>query len=86
MVSTKLLLIGAVLKTQAKDGMNVLSGLVIPLLELETLQGLDVFSPQNTSENKVFAVPVFLVGKLVRIAKAEFRFGYLYLLIVFSDC
>lgn len=66
----------------------MLSGLLILLLELETLQGLDVVSPQNTSEKKVFTVPVFLVGRLARIAKAEFRsrFGYLCQLIICSDC
>lgn len=73
---------------EAKGGMKVLSGLVIALLELETIQGLDVVSPQNTSEKKVFIVPVFLVWKLARAAKAEFRlrFGNLCQLIICSDC
>lgn len=49
----KLLLLVAAPKTEAKGGRVVLSGLVIPLLELETLQRPDVVSPQNTSEMKV---------------------------------
>ena len=49
----KLLLIVAVPKAGARGGTIVLSGLVILLLELETLQGPDVVSPQNTSEMKV---------------------------------
>lgn len=49
----------------------MLSGLLILLPELETLQGLDVVSSQNTSKRKVFTVPVFLVGRLARTAKAE---------------
>jgi len=60
----KLLLIAAARNAEAKGDVKVFSGLAIPLLELETLQGLDVV----TSENKIFLAPVFLVGRLARTA------------------